>query len=454
MVDKNAVDRNTDENEKDYYAVLGLPSDASADEIRNSYRRLAFQLHPDRNSDPESQLRFQEVIEAYTVLSDPEKRAYYDARLLSDKPVIVTKALEASEGFDVDHAYDQIASGLPEAYAYSPRAEYLDYLEKTKRRRRAFEVVLTIIVVALLIIFGFQPLKNSAGSVSTATQSVAPSINGGPSTTIINKSGVDQQLLVVQGAQGSRGLVGPAGPAGVRGLDGRIGVDGAPGPAGPAGPAGPRGLTGAVGPAGRNGSAGPAGPAGAAGAAGAAGPAGRDATVYTVRPNLGVGNGDVAACTEAIDTATYGTNPVSLDITLNVAYNPNTYGYTISQINVANIPKPCVGDHLQLNIQLSSPWNDPSIPHADSATAGAHFNCAMLTPLSLGANFDSGTAIYGSYSFLSGNTGECLTDARVSGVGSGFFYDAGHTNPMDGVPIDLRTIYATDLAHVSVVVNS
>jgi len=147
----------------------------------------------------------------------------------------------------------------------------------------------------------------------------------------------------------------------------------------------------------------------------------------------------------------YGTNPVSLDVTVNVDYNPVTYGYTLSKINIANIPKPCVGDFMQINIQLADPF--PSgIPHTESATAGAHFNCLMATPLSLRDNFDSGTATYGKYSFLAGNTGECKTDAFVNGTHSGFVDRSN--NPTDGVPWDLSVIYATDLKQISIVVNS
>jgi len=445
------------ENEKDFYAVLGVSSDAGQDEIRAVYRRLAFALHPDRNSDPESQARFQEVIEAYTVLSDPEQRAQYDARLFDEKPVIITKKLGKNEGFDVEAAYDEIAEGLPSDYVYSPRAQYLKHLERTKRRRRILEGILTIIVILLLVLFGFQPLKASSGSVTTATQSVKPSTNGGPTTTIINKTGVDQQLLVVQGAQGPQGLVGPAGPAGVRGLDGRIGVDGhmgvdgAQGPAGPAGPtgeAGPQGPAGATGPAGAPGAPGAPGAAGAPGTAGTNGTNGRDATVYTVRPNLGVGSGNVASCTDAIDTSTYGTNPVSLDISLSVAYNPSTFGYTLSKINIAYIPKPCVGDYMQINVQLSNPL---PTPHTANAQPGAHFNCLMASPLSLAANFHNGADTYGKYSFLAGGT-ECLTDAYVNSTHSGFV--DGSNNPTDGAALDIGTVYATDLAQISIVVNS
>jgi molecular chaperone DnaJ len=65
--------------QRDPYEVLGVPRDASADEIKSSYRRLARKFHPDVNpNDPSAEEKFKEIGEAYTVLSDPEKRARYD----------------------------------------------------------------------------------------------------------------------------------------------------------------------------------------------------------------------------------------------------------------------------------------------------------------------------------------------------------------------------------------
>lgn len=65
---------------KDYYAILGVPRDADEQAIKSAYRRLARQYHPDVNPDKATATeKFKEINEAYTVLSDPEKRRRYDA---------------------------------------------------------------------------------------------------------------------------------------------------------------------------------------------------------------------------------------------------------------------------------------------------------------------------------------------------------------------------------------
>jgi len=62
----------------DYYAILGVPRDASADAIKKAFRKLARQYHPDVNKSPDAETRFKEINEAYEVLSDPAKRKRYD----------------------------------------------------------------------------------------------------------------------------------------------------------------------------------------------------------------------------------------------------------------------------------------------------------------------------------------------------------------------------------------
>lgn len=63
---------------RDYYEVLGVGKNASADDIKRAYRRMAMKYHPDKNPDKDAEAKFKECAEAYEVLNDPDKRQRYD----------------------------------------------------------------------------------------------------------------------------------------------------------------------------------------------------------------------------------------------------------------------------------------------------------------------------------------------------------------------------------------
>lgn len=65
---------------RDYYDVLGVAKSADHKAIKDAFRSLALKYHPDRNKEPGAEERFKEIAEAYAILSDPKKRAEYDAR--------------------------------------------------------------------------------------------------------------------------------------------------------------------------------------------------------------------------------------------------------------------------------------------------------------------------------------------------------------------------------------
>ena len=66
-------------SKRDYYDILGVSKNATADELKKAYRKLAIKFHPDKNpDDKDAEEKFKEAAEAYDVLSNPEKKGRYD----------------------------------------------------------------------------------------------------------------------------------------------------------------------------------------------------------------------------------------------------------------------------------------------------------------------------------------------------------------------------------------
>ncbi len=90
-------------SQADFYALLEVDSTADEATIRTSYRRLALQLHPDRNpGDEQAGVRFKEITEAYTVLSDPGLRTEYDRmKVLHPTEALVQDVAEIVDGLGI-----------------------------------------------------------------------------------------------------------------------------------------------------------------------------------------------------------------------------------------------------------------------------------------------------------------------------------------------------------------
>jgi len=326
-------------NEKNYYEILEISDTASQTEIRAAYKRLAFQLHPDRNSDPEAQELFQRVIEAFSVLSDPESRRDYDAILFSDSLVIESSLSSTLSAGDL---YDSVAQKVRSRNSTSERDRYLNYLKKSRRRRTITQTVLATIVILLLLLFGVKPLNNSSLSISPTTGGSGGSQSSSGNTTGSGGSSggsLNQNLVVIQGPAGPQGIAGPAG------RDGRIGIDGIPGPAGADGKDGAPGAPGAPGEKGDKGDPGEPG------------------TGFTIKPNIGAATGYVGSCNQDLADLTAS---AGLDVSITPFFSSTApKGYKVRSIDLKGFTPSCRGNVLQLNIELVS---------------GENFECTRVIP--------------------------------------------------------------------------
>jgi curved DNA-binding protein len=107
---------------KDYYSIMGVKKDATQDEIKRSYRKLARKFHPDVSKEADAEAKFKEVGEAYEVLKDPEKRAAYDQLGSQWK---AGQDFHPPPGWDAGFEFSQGGDGGPDLGGFSDFFESL-----------------------------------------------------------------------------------------------------------------------------------------------------------------------------------------------------------------------------------------------------------------------------------------------------------------------------------------
>lgn len=186
--------------QRDYYEVLGLKKDADAKAIKDAFRKLALQYHPDRNKTSEAEAKFKEIAEAYAVLSDPKKRAEYDAR-----------GFAGVEGFSAEDLFGGINFGdIFGDFGFEFGGGLFDRLFRHQRRgpQRGSDIEVRLVVpLERIDQGGEEPIRfhrqvacpncNGTGSQSGAAPKPCPTC-GGSGTKVISrqeKQGVHFQQL-------------------------------------------------------------------------------------------------------------------------------------------------------------------------------------------------------------------------------------------------------------------
>jgi molecular chaperone DnaJ len=119
------------ENKRDYYEVLGLHKGASIDEVKAAYKRLAKKYHPDVSKEPNAEEKFKEILEAYSVLSDPQKKENYDRFGHAAEGFTGFKGFGGFSGFDFFKGFSDFGFDFEDIFS-----GFSDFFGATRRERR------------------------------------------------------------------------------------------------------------------------------------------------------------------------------------------------------------------------------------------------------------------------------------------------------------------------------
>ena len=116
----------------DYYAILGVKQDATADDIKRAYRQMAIKYHPDKNpNNKEAEAMFKLCAEAYEVLSDPEKRETYDHY---EHPKVKTKESAAKVKPDFNSLFTDWLNGIDFSKVDLAKTPFTRYNQDTETK--------------------------------------------------------------------------------------------------------------------------------------------------------------------------------------------------------------------------------------------------------------------------------------------------------------------------------
>lgn len=152
----------------DYYEVLNIPKTATSEEIKIAYRKLAKKYHPDVNpGNKNAEEKFKKINEAYTVLSDPEKRKMYDSGFFSTSYQNTQRANQSRNSYGQDPFQD-----FWNEWARTQQTYQENYTNKNRKRKKSyhytfggFSSIFVIILLFIILLLGIRILFSPIGLI-------------------------------------------------------------------------------------------------------------------------------------------------------------------------------------------------------------------------------------------------------------------------------------------------